>query len=142
MGEDQREFGRPAGEECDAGAFELGAEPPVMLQINGVNGGTGNQLIKNRINSIRISGVTPNKKVALVYGFKKGSGVVKNTKCAGTPVDVRPNKVLARLKANGAGNVNKNFFVPSTSENIAYIQPVDIATCTVGERKKHILLAD
>ena len=64
--------------------------------INGFNGRT-NRLIKNRHNKISISGVTPNKKAWLFWGFKRGTFTINGGKCGGTELKINPNQLIAKL---------------------------------------------
>ena len=115
----------------------------IPIAIDGFNGLNNMLLIKNRMNSVDISGVTAGKRAALAWGFQKGKSPIENGVCAGTTVNIRPHNILAKLKSDSQGNIkNKQFFVPSTSANKAFIQPVDLGNCMAGERKKVKLLAD
>jgi len=80
--------------------------------------------------------------VGLVWGFKKGSGFINGGACGGTEVGIKPHQIIATLKANNQGNLNKKFFVPSTSANKEFIQPLDMSSCIAGPRKKLTLLND
>ena len=139
---DQRGFLRPAGPNCDVGAFELGAVPPPEVVINSFNKGGNNQLIKNRHNKISISGVTPKKKAWLFLGFKMGTFTINGGKCDGTELRINPNQLIAKLRANSSGNLNRKFFMPSSSENKAKFQVLDYASCSVSPVFDAILLAD
>jgi hypothetical protein len=76
-------------------------------------------------------------------------GTDRSTKCdrgagikMGTEVSIKPFQIIATLKANNQGNLNKTFFVPSTSVKKAFIQPLDMSNCMVGIRKQVTLLND
>ena len=139
--------------DADEGMVVIGLDPgediictffnsDIPIGINGFNGTSKMLLIKNRQNSINISGVTPGGKVGLVWGFKKGTGFINGGVCDGAQVNIKPHQIIATLKANNQGNLNKTFFVPSTSANKAFIQPFDHENCMVGKRKKVTLLND
>ncbi len=139
--------------DADEGMVVIGLDPgedvictffnsDIPVGINGFNNSSKMQVIKNRQNKINISGVTPGANVKLVWGFKKGMGFIGNGACAGTQVSIKPHQIIATLQANNQGNLNKTFFVPSTSSNKAFIQPMDMSSCMVGVRKKVTLLND
>ena len=140
LDEDQREFPRPfpAGGECDSGAYET---QPFGLLINGKPAGEG-FFIKNRKNRIKFQGNTPNRKAAVVLGFKQGNGKINTNECGKVDVGIKQNQVLARFRANSMGMVNKKLFIPSTSANSAFIQIVDLEQCGAGPVFKVILAAD
>jgi predicted outer membrane repeat protein len=136
---DQRGFQRPfpTGGDCDTGAFE--AQP----NLNGFNGQPADEaaVIKNRQNKITVINVTPQKKIFIAWGFKKGNGTVNGAKCNGTPVGINPFQIIASLKANGKGIVNKKLFIPSTSANKAFLQVI-LNNCTTLPVQQVILLND
>lgn len=113
----------------DAFGVFIGPQPPAM--VNNVNNGSG-ILIQNSQNKISLSGITPNKKAAIILGYKKGNKVLQQGKCAGTQLGIIPFKVIAKLRSNSDGNVNKAFYFPPSSENMAMLQIVDIASCEAG----------
>ena len=114
----------------DALGVFIGPQPP--SQVNNVNNGS-NILIQNAENKISISGITPKKKASIVLGFKKGNGVLAEGPCAGTELGINPFEVIASIRANKSGNINKIFYFPPTSENKAKLQILDNKTCDVGE---------
>jgi WD40 repeat protein len=109
--------------------------------INSFNNGS-KTLIKNRLNRISISDITPKKKVAVIWGFKRGNGVIGGGKCTGTELGINPWQVIAKLKANGNGSLNKKFYVPSTSATSALLQTVDLFLCSTSPVIRVILTND
>jgi len=126
---------------CDF-PFDSPANPPIckniFTKIDGVNSGR-NYLFLNALNTITISNVTPNGKVALVWGFKKGNTIVGGAKCNGTDLRINPWQVLGILNAGSDGNVNGKFYVPYVGANPAYLQAVDLTSCISGNVKEYIL---
>ena len=111
---DQRGFQRPfpGGGNCDTGAFEA---QPFLQAINNIPVGEGAFFIKRQFNKMKVIDVAPKKKIFVVWGFKSGNGKLSGTKCDGTQIDIKPSQLLASLKANSKGIVNKKLFIPSTS---------------------------
>lgn len=114
--------------------------------------GTGNALLgTTTVNVTTINGtflgilseVSPITRIELVetgptqidmlYEFSFGT-------CSGTQVSIKPFQIIATLKVNNQGNLNKTFFVPSTSAKTAFIQPLDMSNCMAEARKKLTLL--
>ena len=128
--EDQRGFDRPfpVGGTCDSGAYET---QPVGLLVNGKPADRG-FFFKNQRNRIKIVGNTPNKRAALIWGFKRGNGTFSTNNCGPMPVGIRPRSFLARFRANSMGMIDKNFFLPSSSENKALFQVIDLNACGAG----------
>lgn len=124
------------------GSKDCTASSGLLPSVNGFNGGA-KFLIKNRLNSISISNLTPNKKAVLIWGYKKGNGMYASGNCAGTPLGVKPFIVLAKFRANGSGNVNnKKFYVPNVGVSKAFIQILDISSCNIGPLQRVILRND
>ncbi len=99
-------------------------------------------LLKNTHNSIFITGVTPDNKAAVYWSFKKGNGVIGGGKCVGTELGIKPFALLAKLKANGNGVVNKVFYVPSVGVSRVFLQVVDMGNCLPGPVQRVILRND
>ena len=59
--------------------------------------------------------------------------MVGGGQCNGTALNIQPNQIIAKFKANSSGMVNRKFFVPSTSAHQAKLQALDIATCDVSK---------
>ena len=98
---------------------------------------------KNALNGITVRNGSPNKKVRVVWGFKKGKGSLSGTKCDGLSLGIKPNQSLATIKMNNQGNKNNGtIYIPSTSAKKGFIQMVDLKTCEAGEVRKVILVAD
>lgn len=104
---------------------------PSVVKVNGqpVNKGF---FIKNHKNKIKLEGITPNGKASLLWGFKKGDGKVSTDQCGEVALDMIPKQTLAKFKANEDGVINNVFKVPSTSQNRAFLQVIDLTACTVG----------
>ena len=138
--EDQRGFERPfpVGGDCDSGAYET---QPFIGKVNGKPANRGS-FIKNRQNKIKIQGNTPNKKAALIWGFKRGNGTFSTNNCGPIPVGIKPKSFLARFRANSMGMIDKKFFLPSSSENKALFQVIDLNACGAGPVFEVILTAD
>ena len=63
-------------------------------------------------------------------------------KCAGTALGIKPFQLLAKLKANGSGNVNKTFFMPQVRVSKAFVQILNLANCVPGLVEQVILVND
>lgn len=98
---------------------------------------------RNALNPIRVRNATPNKRVLVVFGYKKGAATLSSTKCAGTALGIKPYRPLAKLKMDGTGDLNNGvFYVPNAGVSHAYMQMVDLKTCTAGLVRKVILTPD
>jgi len=77
-----------------------------------------------------------------LHSRQTSTGFINGGACGGTEVSIKPYQIIATLQANSNGNLNKTFFVPSTSAKKAFIQPLDVSNCMIGVRKKLTLIND
>ena len=96
-------------------------------------------LKQNAYNKISIRNATPNKRVKVVWGFQNGKGTLSGGRCDGVPLGIKLYEPLAKVKMNNDGNKNAKIFIPPTSANKAFLQMVDLKTCTPGPVMKAIL---
>jgi hypothetical protein len=80
-----------------------------------------------------IHGASPNKQVALLYGFGMGSFIIPNGyPCAGTMLGLNNTVTLGTtLTANAAGDIAFPFTVPPGACGAVYLQALDLETCAV-----------
>jgi len=114
----------------------------IFTNIQEVNQGY-DFLLLNNMNLIKISNVTPNGNVALVWGFSKGNLTIKGNVCNGTDLRIKPAQLLTIFKANANGKVDSTFYVPFVGGvNTAFIQAVDVTSCISGNVMEVILTTD
>ena len=106
-------------------------EVPEILLFNG-QPAQGGVVKKGQINKVKIVGVTPNKRAALIWGFQEGSGTLRTKKCGDIQVKITRPRVLGKFKANANGMINRLFFMPFTFARQAFFQTVDLSTCVSG----------
>jgi len=89
--------------------------------------------LDNQINLASGSGATPNKKVAIIYGFKTGTFVYTGNPCTGLVFGIKPPKLLGMGNANPDGTYSFPVFVPPLDDLQAiYMQAIDVASCTIS----------
>ena len=98
--------------------------------------------IENRQNPLVVKDASPNSKVKVFTGFKKGNATIQSGNCAGTEIGIKPNKKIATLKMNNNGNKNGKIYIPPTSENKGFMQLLDMNTCIVGDVRDVIYTRD
>jgi len=83
---------------------------------------------------ISINNVTPNGKVALLYGFDQGSFVIPNGfPCAGVTLGLQNQVTLgATLQADANGDAMISTSVPASACGNVYLQALDLANCGIS----------
>ena len=82
---------------------------------------------------VDIHGASPNKQVALLYGFGMGSFIIPNGyPCAGTMLGLDSSVTLGTtLTASAAGEIIFPFTVPPGACGAVYLQALELETCAV-----------
>lgn len=96
--------------------------------------------IRNLVNSMTASQASPGGKVAFIWGFQLGTSIVGGPTCNGVELGIDPNINLGQVTADGDGDAEMVFFVPSLAGvNPVYAQALDVDTCRVCEVVESIL---
>ena len=97
--------------------------------------------VKRNVNSMSVSGATPEGIVAFVWGFQTGSLIVGGHICGGTELGINPIQLLGTASAQVDGTADIMFYIPALGDiSLVYTQAVDIDTCNVSEVVENILL--
>lgn len=123
---DQRGAPRAFGDNCDAGAFELGAVVPGAFFHNPITPAqAGSQ------NILSAEEATPEGPVAFVWGFMTGSTIVGGSTCNGTEIGIKNPRILGIPSSSTEGNAELVFFIPQIGDSGISIktQAVDLNTC-------------
>ncbi len=97
--------------------------------------------IRNLVNSMTATQATPGGNVAFVWGFSTGTSIVGGSTCNGLELGINPFQFLGIVTADGDGEAEMVFFVPSLAGvNPVYSQAIDLPTCRASEVVESILI--
>ncbi|MGB2692022.1 MAG: hypothetical protein WBC96_05975, partial [Thermodesulfobacteriota bacterium] len=97
--------------------------------------------IRNSVNSMTATQATPGGNVAFVWGFSTGTSIVGGSTCNGLELGIDPYQFLGIVTADGDGEAEMVFFVPSLAGvNPVYSQAIDLPTCRASEVVESILI--
>ncbi len=97
--------------------------------------------IRNLVNSMTATQATPDGNVAFVWGFSTGTSIVGGSTCNGLELGIDPYQFLGIVTADGDGEAEMVFFVPSLAGvNPVYSQAIDLPTCRASEVVESILI--
>ncbi len=114
IGVDQRAFARDGN--CDAGAFELGAQ---LLALSLVGSCPGTL-------DVSVTGATPSAEVTIYQGAGIDGGVVPSGSCSGTQLEVAAPDLVATATADGVGGASIMLAVDA-GDCAEYLEAVNFA---------------